>query len=332
MKQQSTNKKRVRGTLLVLLWIWAICIFVVLDLFLNVDEFDRIRPRARVYRSMRLAAHDMVDEPYYDNDFGPSRAGHKFLIARRTHCVAPVSAQARYLADELERIRELPLSELHATAQNADDPRVRIAALRSMARRGGSHARPAIVAMVHNESETNKVRVQAALLVGRTGAGSLPVLNDLIGSIELPGAVREGAVRGLGELGSADATRRLLHISAGDPALRSAADKGVARVRRPEGVTLLLDAAQDTHLRDATRVAACQAIGRSKQPGVSASLAPLIADATQPGDVRAAAVRALGLLGQQESAEVVRAAVHDRSPQVAREARLARARIRPENG
>ncbi len=49
--------------MLVLLWIWAICIFTVVDLFRNVDEFDGIRPRSKLYRGMRVAAHKMVGEP-----------------------------------------------------------------------------------------------------------------------------------------------------------------------------------------------------------------------------------------------------------------------------
>ena len=53
-------KRRVRPLLLALLWIWAACVFLVLDLFHNVPEFDGIRPRARVYRAMRHVGHRMV--------------------------------------------------------------------------------------------------------------------------------------------------------------------------------------------------------------------------------------------------------------------------------
>ena len=57
-------KRRVRPTLLILLWAWALVVFVAIDLFLNVPEFDRVRPDARIYQGMRMAAHDMVGEPY----------------------------------------------------------------------------------------------------------------------------------------------------------------------------------------------------------------------------------------------------------------------------
>ena len=50
--------------LLALLWVWAILVFVIIDLFRNVEEFDRIRPDSRIYRGMQLAAHEMVGEEY----------------------------------------------------------------------------------------------------------------------------------------------------------------------------------------------------------------------------------------------------------------------------
>ena len=37
-------RSRVRWTLLALLWVWVILVFVVIDLSLNVEEFDGIRP------------------------------------------------------------------------------------------------------------------------------------------------------------------------------------------------------------------------------------------------------------------------------------------------
>lgn len=324
MKQPIPNNKRVRGTLLVLLWIWAICIFVVVDLFLNVEEFDRIRPKARVYRSMRFAAHDMVDEPYYDNDFGPSRAGYRISIARRADSAAPASAQAHYLADELARVPTLRLSELRAMATDADDPRLRIAALRAMA---SDRMRPAILNVALNEAETNKVRAEAALLIGRTGPDGLAVIEKLIRTEDLPRAVRAGAVRGLGELGSSRAARQLLEIAAGTSFLRLAADRGVAQVARPEALPLLVDAARSTHLRKATRIAACRALGRSRRAELTHSLAPLLADDTQPAELRAAVAHAMGLSGDSRALAVVSASTRDHSPQVAQAARLATTRL-----
>ena len=60
------KKKRVRWTLLVLLWAWALVMFLVIDLFLDVDEFDGVRPNSSLYRGMRRVAHRMVGTPYDD--------------------------------------------------------------------------------------------------------------------------------------------------------------------------------------------------------------------------------------------------------------------------
>jgi len=61
-------KRRVGLRLLVLLWIWAICVFACLDLFLNVPELDGVRPRTPLYRGMRVAAHKLVGEPLAGDD------------------------------------------------------------------------------------------------------------------------------------------------------------------------------------------------------------------------------------------------------------------------
>ncbi len=62
-------RPRVRKTLLVLVCIWSLTVFLTVDLFLNIPEFDAVRPRAEIYRAMRYAAHKMVGEPYREGDF-----------------------------------------------------------------------------------------------------------------------------------------------------------------------------------------------------------------------------------------------------------------------
>jgi hypothetical protein len=59
--------KRVGWRLLALLWIWAATVFLVVDLFLDAPGLDPVRPRAPVYRAMRMTAHEMVGEPYRDD-------------------------------------------------------------------------------------------------------------------------------------------------------------------------------------------------------------------------------------------------------------------------
>lgn len=58
------RRPRIRLGLLVLLWVWAGLVFLVVDLFLDAPGLDRVRPRAEFYRAARLAAHEMVGEPY----------------------------------------------------------------------------------------------------------------------------------------------------------------------------------------------------------------------------------------------------------------------------
>jgi len=62
----ASAKKPIRWMLLVLLWAWALVMFIVVDLFLDVEEFDHVRPRTRGYRGMRRAAHEMVGTKYDD--------------------------------------------------------------------------------------------------------------------------------------------------------------------------------------------------------------------------------------------------------------------------
>jgi hypothetical protein len=89
-----TPRKRVRVTLLVLLWIWAGSVFLVLDLFLNVPEFDAVRPRAGFYWAMRKTAHDMVGESMCDPSPWDARVGISHEVVE----------DARW--EDLERIRE----------------------------------------------------------------------------------------------------------------------------------------------------------------------------------------------------------------------------------
>jgi len=63
MTKEKKTKRRIRWPLLVLLWIWVGVMAVVLDLFLNVPEFEGIRPESDTYRGMRKAAHDIAGVP-----------------------------------------------------------------------------------------------------------------------------------------------------------------------------------------------------------------------------------------------------------------------------
>jgi hypothetical protein len=69
--------KRVGWRLLALLWVWAALMFLVVDLFLDAPGLDRVRPRAPIYRAMRMTAHEMVGETYREEQPAtlPKRGG-----------------------------------------------------------------------------------------------------------------------------------------------------------------------------------------------------------------------------------------------------------------
>jgi len=292
------TKPRVRARLLVLLWIWAACIFAVLDLFLNVPELDRVRPDSRLYEGMRVAAHRMVGEPL---DAAP----------------APPLPGPPSLASSLEGVRALDsVADLRRLATGAADARVRIAALRELAERFAD--RETLLGVAMDSAETVKVRRQAARFVGRTGAGADRALEDLL-TTPLPRRVREGALAGLGECGTAVAAERLLALAGADEAL--------ALVSNPEAAPLLREALLDAACLPATRVAVCRALGRMREPASARALGDVLRDPTTPARVREAAAGALGRLGDAGALPVVRAAGDEAAPSLAWQARLAAARL-----
>jgi hypothetical protein len=77
------GERCARRRLLVLLWIWAICVLMIVDLFLNLSEFDGTRPHADFYRALRVAGHKMVGEPLLEGDEPADASGlHAGTAAR----------------------------------------------------------------------------------------------------------------------------------------------------------------------------------------------------------------------------------------------------------
>jgi hypothetical protein len=66
VKDAKKGSRRVRPLLLILLWIWAACVFVTVDLFRNVSAFDAVRPRSPLYSNLRQAGHEIAGEPILD--------------------------------------------------------------------------------------------------------------------------------------------------------------------------------------------------------------------------------------------------------------------------
>lgn len=149
MRQENrgAGSGRVRWTLLVLLWVWAACIALVLDLFLNVNEFDGIRPRAPLYRAMRTVAHEMVGEPYRDDpDAQPQQLARQrdMAVTRlpasatspHSHAPAPLApSESRHPGGKPDlrtpQGRKL-LDSLTRAARTEQDANRRAAALRSI--------------------------------------------------------------------------------------------------------------------------------------------------------------------------------------------------------
>lgn len=165
---------RVRWQLLALLWVWAGCVALVLDLFLNIDEFDGVRPRAPLYRAMRAVAHDMVGERLYDADSAsiaqsrPRRSEEARHVAALPPGLRPASArhpggtpdrrtpQGARLYDGLRR----------AAVANAD-PAKRTGALRSLATMFGAEARPVLLEVASDMSQPTETRDLARKLADR---------------------------------------------------------------------------------------------------------------------------------------------------------------------
>ncbi|MHC4817063.1 MAG: HEAT repeat domain-containing protein [Planctomycetota bacterium] len=88
-----------------------------------------------------------------------------------------------------------------------------------------------------------------------------------------------------------------------------------------------MGAAQDPTRAQDTRVAACEGLAIGKRAETVASLVQVLADTSHPPAVRAAAANALGRMGRREALDAVAAACADASPEVAREATIAKSRL-----
>lgn len=228
--------------------------FVVVDLFRNVPEFDRVRPKWRTYEQMRAAAHEISGEPWLEP--------------------LPPGPPVFTLAAALDAVATADLDELVATAQGGADPRVRGKALRALAERG---QRDVIRAVARDGPE--KVRAEAARCLGR--AGDLEGL-DALANDPSP-RVRRGVRLGYAELGTAAAVRRLLDAGAEEelgrvaraeavPALAEAAPrspaacKALGNTKAPEAVPVLRAVLAKPGAPAAVRAAATESLGRLGAP------------------------------------------------------------------
>lgn len=174
--------RRIRPLLLVLLWIWAGCIALVLDLFLDVPEFDEVRPRAPLYRAMRSVAHDMVGEPLPDEEPVTRTVQRRWqspraeapAVAWRDDALLVARPGSRHpggkpdaRTPQGEKLR----SDLIEAARSAGDPAERHAAVRSLARMFGRQADDALSGIAEDPAQPADVRDLAANLRRQTAEG-----------------------------------------------------------------------------------------------------------------------------------------------------------------
>jgi hypothetical protein len=153
--------RRIRWTLLVLLWLWVGCIVLVLDLFWNVSAFDRVRPDATLYRATRYVAHRLVGERYVDDDaFGRATPEVAPYRPERTSMIRPTDYRVGSKPDAATPAGARLLDGLARVARTSPDPQRRIAALRSMARMFKADAR----AELERASKDHDVMVRTAAL------------------------------------------------------------------------------------------------------------------------------------------------------------------------
>ncbi len=159
MKQQT---RRIRPLLLVLLWIWVASIALVLDLFLNVTEFDAIRPRSTLYQGMRIAAHAMVGEPLLLEETAPPRARE---VATRASPLPRGSRHPDGRPDATTPQGRKLLDGLAATAAGAEDPARRMAAVRGLASMFGEAAAGTLSGIATDTQQPEAVRNLALRLL-----------------------------------------------------------------------------------------------------------------------------------------------------------------------
>ena len=304
------------------------CVLLAIVLFANDDESGGARPGARGTR--RAAALEPVGAATLAvAGCRPAVAEAPAVAKWRVRFDGQAQpATAAELAEELAAVRELgSMPKLRAVAAGANDTRVRIAAARRMAEKFGPRARATLAGIARCVDETDKVRKQAARLIGRTGPDAESELQALLAS-DSPVAVRAGAVLGLGELRTASGAHAVLNHAAGaDSGLRTAANRALERLSGREAAPVLRQAAADAGYPTAARAAACRGLSWSRDAGSAAALARVLSDGSNPPALRAAAADSLGRLGRPEALAAVRAAAADESAAVARQARIAASRL-----
>ena len=103
--------------------------------------------------------------------------------------------------------------------------------------------------------------------------------------------------------------------------------QALARVSNSEAGPVLRQAVLDAAIAPDARVSICKALARIKEPASTRTLADVLADPASPPEVRATAADSLGRLRDPDAIATVAAAAMEDNLVVARQARLAHARL-----
>jgi len=192
--------RRVRPLLLVLLWIWVIAVAVVVDMFWNVDEFDGIRPRAKLYRGMRIAGHSMVGVPVKEARYPLRRWRGRLLTEAKT------PEDVRAMVTFCRQAGYSDVRALKKVALTAKDPLAVGNAIRALGRLRKVAQDAKLVGLL--EDERTRVRHETVLALGESGDRSaVGHLKPLL--VDKDATTRMLAVRAIGEIGGVEATQLL---------------------------------------------------------------------------------------------------------------------------
>jgi len=180
--------RRVRPLLLVLLWIWVVAVAVVVDMFWNVDEFDGIRPRARLYRGMRTAGHKMVGVPVEEEHHAVLRWRGRLLLEAKT------PDDVRAIVTFCRQAGHSDAPALRKVALTAEDPLAVGNAMRALGRLRRVARDAELVALLGDER--SRVRHETVLALGASGDPSaVGALEPLLGDKDATtGTAKPGSV------------------------------------------------------------------------------------------------------------------------------------------
>ncbi|MFQ5808112.1 MAG: HEAT repeat domain-containing protein [Armatimonadota bacterium] len=184
---------------------------------------------------------------------------------------------------------------------DADDPALQEAAIVALGKIGGARAAAALVAVAPREGLAllvNDAQLQCAeaMLADGNRSGALAMYGELLGP-SYPTPTRIGAARGVALTeGERAAPTLIALLSDDDGAVRQAAGKFVAAMPGMAVTRVLADLVPTLPPRAQVAVLDALAVRGDK------AAAPRVAEAaaSEDGDVRAAALRALGVLGDAE--------------------------------